>query len=147
MYPLCMFSWCIYALCICLRPLILMHVWCIYLHMIHDIWSLIIDPCVYDACKYDACIYDPWYLILYVWCMYVWYISMWSSILDPDTCMYDAYICDTAEISSRTDGRTNKPILGVGWFQESFIQHVVHIQRFFSYCVFSSHSRMIYSQF
>ena len=39
---------------------------------------------------------------------------MWSSILDPDICMYDAYICDAAEILWRTNGRTDKPILGVG---------------------------------
>ena len=52
-----------------------------------------------DACKYDAYILDP------NMCM----MHLSSSILDYTACVYDA-----AEILFRTDGRTNKAILGVG---------------------------------
>ena len=53
--------------------------------------SMILDP---DACVYDASVNDAQLHI--------------SIILDPDACIYDATNL------SRTNGPTNKPILGVG---------------------------------
>ena len=91
---------------------------------------MILDPdvCRYDECVYDACIYDPQSLTLIHVCMM--HISMF---LDPNAClydapMYDAYIYDPHSLSlmfvsmmryflvteGRKEGRTDKPILGVG---------------------------------
>ena len=88
MYSWCMFPWCMFPWC--------MYAWCIYLRplilmhvcMLHI--SFILDPDVfrYDACVYDAYIYGPW-----PWCMYLW--------------------CGAFLL--RTDQRTDKRILGVGF--------------------------------
>ena len=64
-----------------------MHVYKMQIYMILDP-----DACVYDAWMKDAYIHDPW-----PWCMYPWCgIFSWRT-------------------DQRTNGRTNKPILGVGW--------------------------------
>ena len=54
-----------------------MHVWCISYPDTRDYAAHMYDAYIHDACFYDACIHD------------VMHVSM---ILDPDTCMYDAYI-------------------------------------------------------
>ena len=65
---------------------------------------MILDP---NTCLYDACMYDAYIFI--------------SSTLDHDAVvhdaqMYDACIYDVKLFGNgRTDGRTNKAILGVGW--------------------------------
>ena len=105
-----------------------MYVWCIC------VWFIIIY------------IYDPW---AWLWWIYLWFLTLDPDacmqvsmmhiymILDPDVCVYDAGMNDAYPWSltlmhaymmrgffvtdERTDGRTDKPILGVGykWFYVS----------------------------
>ena len=65
--------------------------------------STILDP---DECMYDAFTYDPW-----SWCKCVWCRYELCMIFDPDAC-----ICDVGFFpDGRTNERTNKAILGVGY--------------------------------
>ena len=129
----------VYVCCMYPRSLTLMHVWMMHVSMILDPDSCVYDTYIYDpwpwcgaalmlhACIYDAYINDPWLWCMCVWCTYVCCMCLWSSILDPDAFMYEACIYDhwsscmcfwcmydAAEILWRTNGRTNKAILGVG---------------------------------
>ena len=101
-----------------------------HIHMLLDHYAYVLD-----ALMYDAYICDPWYLTMLhvcVWCTYL--ISM---ILDTwlcCMCVYDAHIYDPGPRSwsmlvcmvhismirlkfchGRTNARTNKAILGVGY--------------------------------
>ena len=86
-----------------------MHVSMMHMSMILDS-----DACVYDARMYVACIYDPRSLILMHVCM-----KRVSMIIDPHACVFDACMMPISMMrlkfcDGRTNGRTNKAILGVG---------------------------------
>ena len=102
-----------------------MNVWCIYLCSlildsdvcIYDAYILDPDTCGYDAhtyyaffhypdtWMYDAFIYVPW---SWLWCMCVWCTYLWS---------WSMHVCMVRQILLRTNGPTNKAILGVGrWY-------------------------------
>ena len=67
-----------------------------YMHvsMMHICMTLDPDACMYDAVMNDAYI---------------------SKILYPDTCIHDAGFFPDGRTNERTNVRTNKPILGVGY--------------------------------
>ena len=72
------------------------------------------EACVYDACMYVACVYAPRSLILMHLCM-----KRVSMIIDPHACVFDACMMPISMMrlkfcDGRTNGRTNKAILGVG---------------------------------
>ena len=86
--------------------------------LIHD--ACIHDACIHDACIHDACIHDVMHVsmmnvsmihvsmmhasMMYVSMMHVFMMQV-PMILDPDTCMYDAYIYpDTLKLSDLLTG-------------------------------------------
>ena len=82
-----------------------MHVSMMHISMILDC-----DACVYDARMYVACVYDPRSLILMHLCM-----KRVSMIIDPHACVFDACMMRLKFCDGRTNGRTDKAILGVGY--------------------------------
>ena len=103
----CMYLWCdifvIHGQTLTLMHIYIMHVCMMHIHMLLDHYAYVLD----------AFTYASWLLCI---CINVWCIHLWSLILDYASCVYDA-----AEILSRTDGRTNKVILGVGFNKLKFI--------------------------
>ena len=113
--PWCLYIWCMYIWC--------MYVWCMYA------WSL------YDAQMYDTHISDPdpwsWYMhasMMHISVMYAWMydpcmmhkcmIHIFLILIpDPYTWMYPwcIYLWCSIFCHERTNGPTNKAILGVGW--------------------------------
>ena len=92
----CMYVWCMYLWCgkFCSGPTneqgdsrSRMHVCIMHIHMLLDHYAY-----VHDALMYDAYIHDPWYLTML------------------HVCMMRLKFCH-----QRTNGRTNKAILGVGY--------------------------------
>ena len=105
-----------------------MHVWCIHDACIKDACMhhvCLHDASMNDACSHDACAHDAWCMCVWckqVWCIYVWCTCLWSrSLILMHVCIYDVCIYNAAEILLRTNERTNKAILGVGWFENSNI--------------------------
>ena len=115
MYDACMYIWSSILVHVCMMhiPLILTHVIMMHVCMMHI--SMIIILCMHvinildpDACVYDAHIYDPgpWSWSMHVCVVHVSMMRYFlgtngrtdeqgdsrSRMLDPDTCMYDAYI-------------------------------------------------------
>ena len=79
--------------------------------MMHKSMFSILDPGP-DTCMCDVYIYVPQSLTMMHVCMM--HISMILD-LDPETCVYGACVYDAANFvpNQRTNGRTNKAILGV----------------------------------
>ena len=99
-WPWCMYVWCIHLLSLILTHVCTMHACMMHLPMFLDPWLWCMCVwCIYlwSLIVIHACIYVPWSLI-HACMMHEWFMHLW---------------CGT--FRWRTNGRTNKAILGVGY--------------------------------
>ena len=111
-WPWYMYVWCIHLLSVILTHVCMMHVFMMR-HICHACTNLDSDAYIHYACMYYAYTYAPWSLCICGWCINVWCIHLWSLILDYAACIYDAA---NFVPEGRTDGPTDKAILGVGYY-------------------------------
>ena len=132
---------------VCMTHARWMYLWMMHMCMMHDayiyLWSFILmHVCMMHVCMlHVSMILDPWPWCTYVWCLYLWSLILmhvcmmhvWnmliSMILDPYACISDAGFFP----DRRTDERTDKPILGVGYL-------LMNIYRFTRGTLDESHS-------